>query len=105
MQIKRHQCVHTAVCRGSRLELWPLAEQELSAEFLAGLPDDNGMAVNGHADGGGVDKDDDGLDGTSVKDGSELADEADAVDENRRVRRGGHSRFSLSGALGDGMQH
>jgi len=89
-QSKRNQCIHTAVCRGLRAKQLALAEQELSAEFLVGLPDGNGT-VKGHADGAGSDKDDDGLDGTSVKDGSELADEADAVDEHRRVRGGGHS--------------
>ncbi len=58
-----------------------MLRQELSAEFLAGLTGD--ADTNGHAPADG--SEDDGLDGTSVKDGSELAEEVDAVDEHRRV--------------------
>ena len=81
------------------------AEQELSAEFLAGLSDGdakvdghaNGIAADGNNGGGADDDGDDGLDGTSVKDDSELADEVEAVDANRRVRhRGPTLDFSVS---------
>ena len=57
-----------------------VTRQELSAEFLAGLTGE--ADANGHVSADGSD---DGLDGTSVKDGSELAEEVDAVDEHRRV--------------------
>ena len=59
---------------------WPSHAQELSAEFLRGLTDESeAAAVCG---GGSLD----GFERSSVKDGSEMAEEADADDKNLRVR-------------------
>jgi len=56
------------------------AAQELSAEFLRGLTDETEAA--GTFGGGSLD----GFDRSSVKDGSDMADEVDADDDQRRVR-------------------
>ena len=61
-----------------------MSVQELSAEFLRGLTDETEGSGTCGGEGGGGSLD--GFERSSVKDGSEMAEEADADDDQRRVR-------------------